>query len=67
MGYDLPPRRCSGYVGKESRSYSPERGIASTPHSVWSILQHLLAMFEFAGSLALDQVGLMIGSVALFE
>ena len=59
MGYDLPCHRCSSYIGKEARYNSPERGNASTPRFVWSILQHLLPAFEFAGSFALDQMGLM--------
>ena len=59
MGYNLPHRRCSSYVGEDAHYYSPERGVASTLHSVWSILQHLLLAFEFVGSFALDQVGLM--------
>ena len=58
MGYDLPHRHCFGYVGEEAHCYSPERGVASTPHSIWSILQHLQPVFEFAGLFALDQVGL---------
>ena len=59
MGYGLPRRRCSGYIGKEARYYSFERGATSTSCSVWLILQHLLPAFEFAGSSALVQVGLM--------
>ena len=59
MGYGLPCRRCSGYIGKEARYYSFERGATSTPRSVWLILQHLLPAFEFAGSSTLVQVGLM--------
>ena len=59
MGYNLPHRRCSGYVGEDAHYYSPERGATSTFHSVWSILQHLPLAFEFAESFALDQVGLM--------
>ena len=59
MGYNLPHCRCSGYVGEDARCYSLERGATSTLHPVWSILQHLLLVFEFARSFALDQVGLM--------
>ena len=59
MGYDLPRCHCFGYDGDKASCYFIERGATSTPHSVWSILQHLLPAFEFAGSSALDQVGLM--------
>ena len=59
MGYGLPRRHCFGYVGEEACYYSLERGAASTPCFVWSILQHLLPAFEFAGSSTLVQVGLM--------
>ena len=59
MGYGLPHRHCFGYIGEEACYYSLERGAATTPHFVWSILQHLLPAFEFAGSSALVQVGLM--------
>ena len=59
MGYDLPRCYCVGYIGNKASCYSIERGTALTPCSIWSILQHLLPAFEFAGSSALDQVGLM--------
>ena len=59
VGYDLPHRHYSSYIGKEAHCYSHERDTASTPHFVRPILQHSLPAFEFAGSSALDQVRLM--------
>ena len=59
MGYDLSHCHCFVYVGEEACCYSLEKGAASTPHSIFSVLQHLLTVFEFARSFALDQVELM--------
>ena len=47
VGYDLPHRHYSTYVGKEAHCYSRERDAASTPHFVRPILQHSLPAFEF--------------------